>query len=217
MQEDPELREMVFPEFQADFKLGETYRPVSTTKLPCAVFASGGSNDPRFTKPQMEAWRYWVEGTHHFCEVQFFPGGHHYLFTAEESEKRFQAHLSQRLEAILSGGDWEEFQERSERQSDSARGGAGDKNGVELPVSTVSMENDRRSQCAGPGSVRSVASDAGATVASGSSYAAWGSRGAASGNEGSSMLRSGWSGDMSEHHPDRAKGGKSWLGGCLCW
>lgn len=222
--EDPDLREMVFPEFLADFKLGETYRPVSTTKLPCPVFASGGSNDTRFTKSQMEAWKYWVEGTEgtlHYCEVQFFPGGHHYLFTAEESEKRFEAHLSKRLEYIIAGGDWDEFQ-GSERQSQSQSGsvGPGDRSSAELPVSTVSMQGDpdRRSQGAGPGSARSVASDAGATVASGSSYAAWGSRGTVPGNDSSMhMMRSGWSGDAGEHQHGGDKRRKSWLGNCLCW
>ena len=219
LQEDPDLREMLFPDFRADFKLGETYRPVSTAKLPCSVFASGGLSDPRFTKPQMEAWKYWVEGTPHLCEVHFFPGGHHYWLSGEESDKRFEGYLTKRLERVLSDIKKDGLYNTTQAGL-IASTSSGDRSSVELPVSTLPMENDKNQGAGpGPGSVRSMASDAGATVASGSSYAAWGpGKGTAMGGD-SSMMRSGWSAD--EEYNDQEMGGrvkrKSWLGNCLCW
>lgn len=151
MQAHPDMRAIVFPDIQADFKLGETYKPSRQTKLPCPLFVSGGLEDGRYTEEQMEAWRFWVEDTPHYCEVELFPGGHHYLFTEGESDVVFVDHLKERLELMVSQKDWQEFlkskieeqeeeeelEAEEEEEEEAVGGGEEDDDGIDVSSAAV--------------------------------------------------------------------------------
>ena len=103
------MRATVFPDIQGDFILGETFKPANDYKLPCPLFVCVGHDDERHTEEQMDGWRFWVDDTPHICEIELFPGGHHYLFTEGESDVALVEHLKERLEHILAKGSWDEF------------------------------------------------------------------------------------------------------------
>lgn len=101
MQEDDAVKRFVYPTLKSDFQISETYRRSSEDLLPCPLSVSGGTEDVRINKANVEAWIHCADPS----EVSFhwFPGGHNYLFKEEESKSSFMEYLCLDLENVLSG------------------------------------------------------------------------------------------------------------------
>ena len=96
--EHPSVRQMMWPILKADFTVSETYR-YDGGLLGLPLFVSGGSEDVRFDRSMLEAW-----GACQACrspngfQVEMeFDGGHHYLFSKEESMESHVAWVMERL------------------------------------------------------------------------------------------------------------------------
>ncbi|MFD9905006.1 thioesterase II family protein [Streptomyces sp. NPDC059063] len=73
---DPEMRRMFLPTLRTDYKAIETYRPTSTQRLTCPVFAFTGDADPLTTVEEADAWRDHTSGA---FSLRVFEGNHFYL------------------------------------------------------------------------------------------------------------------------------------------
>lgn len=74
--EDQELRQLFLPVMRADITLADTHQHAAETPFDVRLTALGGSNDPRATRQELEAWQQHTHG-HFTCTL--FPGGHFYL------------------------------------------------------------------------------------------------------------------------------------------
>ncbi|MFD1939789.1 thioesterase II family protein [Nonomuraea mangrovi] len=72
---DPDWRELLTPQFRADFRADASYRP-SRTRLPCPVTVMLGRDDEDLSRASIDAWQ---EYTASEFAVRVFPGGHFYL------------------------------------------------------------------------------------------------------------------------------------------
>lgn len=164
--------------------------------LPCPLYVSCGTEDPRCVKESVQAWQDCVSGAdnNNTCQVKYFSGGHHYLLNEKESQNEFLKYLSEHvLNKIADLGKRKDTLDEV-LVPGNRNGSGGVEKAASLPQSTGAGGGIVNG---GPGSSPSMSSDAGATVASGSSYAALGvggtarqQRGAIGSANGGSMVRS---------------------------
>lgn len=135
--------------------------------LPCPLYVFCGLEDPRCVKESVQAWQDCVSGADNTFQVKYFSGGHHYLLNEEESKNEFLNYLS---EHVLKNTTDLGKQKNSILGNDRSGSGA-----IEEALSSH-QTTDVGGGISGGGLVSawSMSSDAGATVASGSSYAALG-------------------------------------------
>jgi medium-chain acyl-[acyl-carrier-protein] hydrolase len=74
-----ELMELVLPYLRADFGMDETYTYTEEPPLGCPLTTLGSLEDPRASRPEMEAWRRHTSARFRF---RLFPGDHFYLQAA---------------------------------------------------------------------------------------------------------------------------------------
>ncbi|MEZ6088048.1 MAG: alpha/beta fold hydrolase [Pirellulaceae bacterium] len=74
--ENEELRSIFLPLLRADFQLGETYVPHTTSPLCCDLSAYGGLQDPEVSVADIQAWRRYTEKQFNY---RMFPGNHFFL------------------------------------------------------------------------------------------------------------------------------------------
>jgi hypothetical protein len=172
---DPDVRKFVHPILASDFRVSETYQRVSSEPLPCPVFFSGGTDDPRIRKENVEAWRKTVEKPE-MCSIRWFNGGHNYLFNAKESKTEFLEYLTAQMSVCL------ETRATEKGPVPELHGTCNLENGVVKPSSSLpssepepSELHERSAPLGHPtpdcGASIQSGSDAGATVGSNSSYA----------------------------------------------
>jgi hypothetical protein len=213
---------------------------ISASPLPCPLYVSAGAEDPRCIKESVEAWK----DCSITCQVRYFKGGHHYLLSEDDSKIEFLNYVSDILNTIILTGDLSNVDlvgnDGTATTTNTNSGGVV----VTEEVPTAQQQQQQQNIVAsggggggGPGSVKSMSSDAGATVASGSSYAAVGLAGntsrnqravIASNNNSGSVVRSRTSLDDGrsdrdeelEGHDDGDGGGDkcgSWRTSCCCF
>jgi medium-chain acyl-[acyl-carrier-protein] hydrolase len=78
--ENAELMQMLLPTLRADFEVVETYRYVSESLLDCPITVFGGLQDPETSVDLLEAWQ---EQTTAAFSLQWLPGDHFFLHTAQ--------------------------------------------------------------------------------------------------------------------------------------
>ena len=81
--EHPSIRKFMYPVLKADFQISETFSPDPDETVSCPIFVSGGLSDVRYTREMLDAWS--PCSTSGRCHVDMFDGGHHYLFSKDES------------------------------------------------------------------------------------------------------------------------------------
>lgn len=142
--------------------------------LPCPLYVSCGAEDPRCIKKSVQAWQECVSGAENTCQVKYFSGGHHYLLNEEESKNAFLNYLSEDVLNRILENKKDILDDVLVPGTSSGSGGV-----EEAPILHQTIGNGGAAGVGGggPGSIRSMSSDAGATVASGSSYAAIGAGG----------------------------------------
>lgn len=187
------MRALMYPVLKDDFALVETYTPSSLSRLPCPVSVLGGATDVRTNPGSLNAWSHCAPPGE--CSVRVFPGGHNYLFKEAESKAPFLAYLRTDLQHVIDGTrlDTGLLEEPAPLPETASLGAIAHSNGSltsgecrgdstaqqKSPASTAaSAEHQQLPTSSGaeraglpPSSTPSLCSEAGATVASGSSYA----------------------------------------------
>jgi medium-chain acyl-[acyl-carrier-protein] hydrolase len=74
--ENDELLEVFLPTLRADFALSETYECADEPALDVPVVVFGGTNDPRATREELDAWQSHTSGLFH---VEMFDGDHFFI------------------------------------------------------------------------------------------------------------------------------------------
>jgi medium-chain acyl-[acyl-carrier-protein] hydrolase len=80
-----DLLKLMLPTVRADFAAAESYRYQPGPLLRCAVHAYCGANDPHVVEQTMALWREQTSGA---FTLEFMPGGHFFLHSAEEQMLR---------------------------------------------------------------------------------------------------------------------------------
>ena len=80
--EDPELLEYFLPVLQADLRLLESHHYVAEEPLACPITAFGGTEDPRVSREQLDAW---AAQTSSSFRSRLFPGGHFFASTQRDA------------------------------------------------------------------------------------------------------------------------------------
>lgn len=93
--EHPSIRKFMYPVLKADFTISETFAPEPDETVSCPIFVSGGHSDVRYSRDMLDAWA--PCSTSGQCHVDMFDGGHHYLFSKDES---CAAHVDFTLQSI---------------------------------------------------------------------------------------------------------------------
>lgn len=78
--EHAELMQLTLPALRADFAICETYNYLAEPPLTCPISAFGGTQDPKVSRPELEAWR---EQTTASFSLRMFPGDHFFLHTSQ--------------------------------------------------------------------------------------------------------------------------------------
>jgi pyochelin biosynthetic protein PchC len=78
----PKLWPIILPPLRADLRLLDGHRPTSLTRLRAPITAMGGDADHTCPVEDLAAW---CDATSAGCELETFPGGHHYLADNEEA------------------------------------------------------------------------------------------------------------------------------------
>lgn len=76
--ENPALRELFLPILRADFQMGETYRHKERSeKIDCDITVMNGNEDLSVRNSDMNLWSEYTSGK---CDIQYYQGGHFFLF-----------------------------------------------------------------------------------------------------------------------------------------
>lgn len=73
---DAELRELFMPLLRADMTLVERYQCAQQAPLPCPLVALGGTDDPRTSQADLQAWQILTQAS---FTLRMFQGDHFYL------------------------------------------------------------------------------------------------------------------------------------------
>lgn len=98
-----ELLDLLLPCLRADLTALETFQPPAGPGLSMPISAFGGSEDPRASRAQLEAWRH---ATHGIFRSRVFPGDHFFLNSRRAD---VLADLSITLAPLLAGAALQEM------------------------------------------------------------------------------------------------------------
>ncbi|MFR9721931.1 thioesterase II family protein [Streptomyces sp. MS19] len=88
-----ELLRIVLPAIRADYRAIETYRYVPGPPLSCPLHILTGTDDPRVSAPEADAWRELTTGP---FTLRRYPGGHFFL-------TEHQAAITRTITTVLDG------------------------------------------------------------------------------------------------------------------